>query len=311
LSTREYGTSNVRDAIGIEALEDAAEGPRPYRSLWRDAFHRFARNRVAMGGLVVLAILIIMAIAAPLIQHHDSSAQDYSALQQGPSSKYWLGTDLLGRDQWSRLVNGGRISLSVGILTQLVSVSIGMMVGLAAGLGGRRLDNFVMRTTDVAYAFPDLLMLILLISIFGPSFVMIFIAIGLVSWPTLARLVRGQILSLQERDFVLAARALGASRLRIVFVHLLPNTLGPVVVAAVFGIPFAIFAEAALAFIGLGLPPPTPSWGRLVTDGYSAIRSSPHLVLSSALAIAITMMAFTFIGDGLRDALDPRSRRQS
>ena len=154
----------------------------------------------------------------------------------------------------------------------------------------------------------DLLMLILLLSIFGPSFLMIFFAIGLVSWPTLARLIRGQILSLQQRDFVLAARAMGASRLRIVVTHLLPNTLGPVIVAAVFGIPFAIFAEAALAFIGLGLPPPTPSWGRLVTDGYSAIRSSPHLVLFSTLAIAITMMSFTFIGDGLRDALDPRSR---
>lgn len=291
-----------------EALEAALEPTTRYRSLWGDAARRFSRHRTAMLGLVVIVILASMAALAPLIQRHDSSFQDYSSLQESPSGEYWLGTDLLGRDQWSRLVNGARISLSVGILTQAVALSIGMTVGLSAALGGRGLDNLMMRATDVAYAFPDLLMLVLLLSVFGPNFVMIFLAIGLVTWPTLARLIRGQILSLQERDFVLAARAMGASRLRIVITHLMPNTLGPVTVAVVFGIPFAIFAEAALAFIGLGLPPPTPSWGRLVTDGYSAIRTSPHLVLFSSLAIAITMMSFTFIGDGLRDALDPRLR---
>jgi len=293
---------------GVEALREAIELPQRYRSLWGDAVRRFSRNRSAMLGLIVIIILVTMAALAPVIQRHDPTFQNYSSLRESPNGEFWLGTDLLGRDQWSRLVHGARISLSVGILTEAVALTIGMIVGLTAALGGRGLDNLMMRVTDVAYAFPDLLMLILLLSIFGPSFLMIFFAIGLVSWPTLARLIRGQILSLQQRDFVLAARAMGASRLRIVVTHLLPNTLGPVIVAAVFGIPFAIFAEAALAFIGLGLPPPTPSWGRLVTDGYSAIRSSPHLVLFSTLAIAITMMSFTFIGDGLRDALDPRSR---
>ena len=293
---------------GAQALREAIELPQRYRSLWGDAARRFSRNRTAMLGLIVILTLVTMAVLAPLIQRHDPAFQNYSSLRESPNGEFWLGTDLLGRDQWSRLVHGARISLSVGILTEAVALSIGMTVGLTAALGGRGLDNLMMRLTDVAYAFPDLLMLILLLSIFGPSFIMIFFAIGLVSWPTLARLIRGQILSLQERDFVLAARAMGASRLRIVVTHLLPNTLGPVIVAAVFGIPFAIFAEAALAFIGLGLQPPTPSWGRLVTDGFSAIRSSPHLVLFSTLAIAITMMSFTFIGDGLRDALDPRSR---
>lgn len=291
-----------------EALREAIELPQRYRSLWGDAVRRFFRNRTAMLGLIVILILATMAALAPVIQRHDPTFQNYSSLRESPNGEFWLGTDLLGRDQWSRLVHGARISLSVGILTEAVALTIGMIVGLTAALGGKGLDNLMMRVTDVAYAFPDLLMLILLLSIFGPSFLMIFFAIGLVSWPTLARLIRGQILSLNQRDFVLAARAMGASRLRIVVTHLLPNTLGPVIVAAVFGIPFAIFAEAALAFIGLGLPPPTPSWGRLVTDGYSAIRSSPHLVLFSTLAIAITMMSFTFIGDGLRDALDPRSR---
>ncbi|HLF08523.1 MAG TPA: ABC transporter permease [Dehalococcoidia bacterium] len=293
---------------GAEALREAIELPQRYRSLWGDAARRFSRNRTAMLGLIVILILATMAALAPVIQRHDPTFQNYSSLRESPNGEFWLGTDLLGRDQWSRLVHGARISLSVGVLTEAVALTIGMIVGLTAALGGRGLDNLMMRVTDIAYAFPDLLMLILLLSIFGPSFLMIFFAIGLVSWPTLARLIRGQILSLQQRDFVLAARAMGASRLRIVVTHLLPNTLGPVIVAAVFGIPFAIFAEAALAFIGLGLPPPTPSWGRLVTDGYSAIRSSPHLVLFSTLAIAITMMSFTFIGDGLRDALDPRTR---
>ena len=293
---------------GAEALREAIELPQRYRSLWGDAARRFSRNRTAMLGLIVILILATMAALAPVIQRHDPTFQNYGSLRESPNGEFWLGTDLLGRDQWSRLVHGARISLSVGVLTEAVALTIGMIVGLTAALGGRGLDNLMMRVTDVAYAFPDLLMLILLLSIFGPSFLMIFFAIGLVSWPTLARLIRGQILSLPQRDFGLAARAMGASRRRIVVTHLLPNTLGPVIVAAVFGIPFAIFAEAALAFIGLGLPPPTPSWGRLVTDGYSAIRSSPHLVLFSTLAIAITMMSFTFIGDGLRDALDPRSR---
>lgn len=293
-----------------ETLREAVELPTRYRSLWAHAAHRFSRNRMAMLGLVTIVTLATMAVLAPVIDRHDPSFQNYDAVQQSPNSEFWLGTDLLGRDHWSRLVHGARISLSVGILTQGVALAIGMVVGLLAGLGGRSLDNLMMRITDVAYAFPDLLMLILLLSVFGPSFTMIFIAIGLVSWPTLARLIRGQILSLQERDFVLAARATGATRLRIVVTHLMPNTLGPVIVTVVFGVPFAIFAEAALAFIGLGLPPPTPSWGRLVTDGFSAIRTSPHLVLFSSLAIAITMMAFTFIGDGLRDALDPRAARR-
>jgi oligopeptide transport system permease protein len=293
----------------LRTVEEPRADPEGHRSLWGDAFRRFLRNRVAVAGLVVLIVLVTAAVFAPLIERHDPNFQNYDHVQESPSAEFWLGTDLLGRDQWSRLVNGARVSLSIGILTQAVAVTIGLSVGLAAGLGGRRLDNLVMRATDVAYAFPDILMLILLLSVFGPSFLMICLAIGLVTWPTIARLVRAQVLSLQEREFVTAARSLGATRLRILTAHILPNSLGPVIVTAVFGIPFAIFAEAALAFIGIGLPPPTASWGRLVTDGFSAIRSAPHLVLFSSLAIAITMMALTFVGDGLRDALDPHSRR--
>jgi oligopeptide transport system permease protein len=260
-----------------------------------------------MLGLSFLVLISVLALSAPLIDRYDPTFQDYSAINQSPSWEHWFGTDALGRDQWSRVLHGARISLAVGFLTQVVALSIGLLVGMAAGLGGRRTDNLMMRGTDIAYAFPDLLMLILVISVLGSSFVAMFVAIGVVSWPTLARLVRGQSLSLQEREFVLAATATGAGRLRVATTHILPNTLGPVIVAAIFAIPFAIFAEAALAFIGLGIPPPAASWGRLVAEGYTAVRTSPHLVLFPSLAIALTMVSFTFIGDGVRDALDPRS----
>jgi oligopeptide transport system permease protein len=284
------------------------------RGLWRDALRRLAGNRLATAGAVFVLLTAAVAAFAPLIDRYPPNQQDATASFEGPSARHWLGTDQLGRDQYSRLVNGARVSLSVGILTQIVAVSLGLAVGLAAGLGFRTLDNLLMRFTDVVYAFPDLLFVILLVSVFREAvagsatrtLVVIFVAIGLVSWPNIARLVRGQILSLRQQEFVRAAEALGASRLRVALVHLLPNTLGPVIVTATFGIPAAIFAEAGLAFIGLGLPPPTPSWGRLVADGYDAITNHSNLVLAPALAIAALMMAFTFLGDGLRDALDPR-----
>lgn len=272
-----------------------------------DALRRLVRNRAALLGLVIVGVFGLFALFAPLVDHHPPTDQHYDSTLSGPSTTFWLGTDQLGRDQYSRLVHGARVSLAVGVLTQVVALGLGVAVGLMAGLGGRRADSLLMRATDVTYAFPDLLMVILLVSIFGASAPMLILAIGLVSWTTIARLVRGQILSLQERDFVLSARALGASNWRIAWHHMLPNVLGPVIVTATFGIPAAIFAEAALAFIGLGLPPPTPTWGRLVTDSFNAMFAAPHLVVTSCLAIAITMMAFTFIGDGLRDALDPRS----
>ena len=302
--------------ITAERIAEVAvgEGLPLHRSLWTDAARRFTRNRIAMVGLILLLGLIGLAILAPVVQRHDYRVQDLASVSERPSGTYWFGTDQLGRDQWSRVVNGARISLSVGIVSQLFAVVIGVVIGGLAGLA-RWTDNFLMRLTDIAYSFPDLLLMILLLAAFGSGpllfgFVPVtmILAISLVWWPTIARLVRGQILSLQQRDFTLAAKATGASQWRIVWTHLLPNTLGPVIVAATFGIPRAIFAEAALSFIGLGIPPPSPSWGTLVNDGFRFISAAPHLVLTSALAIAITMMSFTFIGDGLRDAFDPRAR---
>jgi oligopeptide transport system permease protein len=300
----------MREAAPMAEMELGGRASVRYRSLWVDAARRFSRNRIAMLGLGFVLVLGLLALLAPLIDRYDPSFQDYSATREGLSWDHWLGTDALGRDMYSRILHGARISLGVGILTQVVALSIGLAVGMAAGMGGRNTDNLLMRATDIAFAFPDLLLLILVISVLGPSFVVMFVSIGVVSWPTLARLVRGQALSIQEREFVLAATATGAGRLRIAATHIMPNTLGPVIVAAVFAIPFAIFAEAALAFIGLGIPLPAPSWGRLVAEGHAAIRSSPHLVLFPTLAIALTMVSFTFIGDGLRDALDPRATRE-
>jgi oligopeptide transport system permease protein len=285
-----------------------AEAPRRHPGLWGDAVRRLRRNRFAVVGVFVIALMALAAIFAPVIQRHDPEAQDLKSTLQDPSGTYWFGTDKLGRDNWSRVVHGARISLTVGVVTEAIAVVIGVLVGSVAALGGSRLDNLVMRFTDVAYAFPSFLLIILVVSAFGTSFQTIFLAIALVSWTDIARLVRGQMLALRERDFVLAARCLGAPPWRIVFRHMLPNTLGPVIALATFGVPSAIFAEAVLSFIGLGLPPPTPSWGILILDGYRAINAVPALVFFPALAIALLMMAFTFLGDGLRDALDPRAR---
>ncbi len=286
---------------------DAGEISPIRRGLWGDAFRRLIKNRFALAGLAVVGALIVVAIFAPLVARYEPTAQDYKHTIEGPSSEHWFGTDKLGRDLYARIVYGTRISLSVGIFTQTVAVLVGMLVGCAAGLGGHRIDNLMMRFTDIAYAFPDLLLIILIVNAFGTSYLTIFLAIALVSWSTIARLVRGQMLALKEREYVLAARALGASPVRVVFRHMLPNTLGPVIVVAAFGIPSAIFAEAVLSFIGLGLQPPTPSWGTLILDGYRAIHNEPALAFFPALTIALLMMSFTFIGDGLRDALDPRA----
>jgi oligopeptide transport system permease protein len=300
---------NRKTAAGSTMLLETLPGTpsleaRPGASSWR----RLRQQKTAMLALAVVALLILVAVIGPTVAPYHYAKQNYDEVFRLPGTDHWLGTDALGRDVFSRLVQGARTSLAVGIIVQLVVLGIGVAVGTAAAAGNRLLDGLLMRFTDVVYAFPDLLFILLLRAVFGGGLFMIILAIALVQWTTIARLVRAQLLSMKGRDFALAARALGAGEARVVFRHLLPNSLGPVVVALTFGVPQAIFAEAALSFIGIGVAPPLPSWGSMVQDGYQAIYAYPHLVLSPALAIAVVMLAFTLLGDGFRDALDPRRR---
>lgn len=282
---------------------------RAHHTLWGDAFVRLRRNKLALAGAAFILALTLAAILAPVLTPYRFDQQNYDAIMLAPGSGHWLGTDELGRDVLSRLLYGARTSLAVGVFTQAIVLFIGIPIGAVAGYAGGRIDNLLMRFVDVTYGFPDILLIILLRSIFGGSIFMIFLAIGLVTWVNIARLVRGQILSLKERDFVNAARAMGGQGGYITRRHLLPNSLGPVIVAVTFNIPRAIFTEAALSYIGIGVKPPTPSWGTMIRDGYDVIFAAPHLVVVPAVAIALLMLSFTFLGDGLRDALDPRLKR--
>ena len=287
----------------------AAESARPHHTLWGDAFVRLRRNRLAVAGAIIIISLALASIIVPLVSPYEFDEQNLNAILEGPSHAHLLGTDGLGRDVFTRLFYGARTSLAVGIFVQFIVLAIGLPIGALAGYAGGRVDNLLMRFVDVMFAFPDLLLIILIRAILGGSIYMIFLAIGLVAWVNLARLVRGQILSLKQRDFITAARAMGGSGPYITLRHLLPNSLGPVIVLVTFGIPRAIFAEAALSYIGIGIKPPTPSWGTMIQDGYNNIFGAPYLVLFPAIAVGILMLAFTFLGDGLRDALDPRERR--
>jgi ABC-type dipeptide/oligopeptide/nickel transport system permease subunit len=280
---------------------------RRQRSLWTDALRRVAHNRAAVAGAVVILGLIVVAVFADAIAPHPYTQQFVGGPFDRPSAGLPFGTDSLGRDQLSRIIFGARISMAVGVIVQLVVVLVGVPLGAIAGYAGGWLDNLIMRFTDVVYAFPDLLFVILLLAALGRSEVNVFFAIAIVSWPTMARLVRSQFLSLRQREFVQAARVAGASNWRVVTRHLLPNSTGPIIVAVTLGIPAAILTEAVLAFLGLGAPPPLPSWGSLVFDALDSIFTVPLLVVFPGLAISITMLSFVFLGDGLRDALDPRS----
>jgi len=283
--------------------------PRTSRGLYRDAWRRLLKNKLAVAGMITIVILIVMAILAPILAPYDPNRLFPGQSYVRPNAEHWMGTDDVGRDVLSRLLYGARVSLAVGILVQGIILVIGTTVGGIAGYFGGRVDNLLMRFTDIFYAFPDLLFVIIITAAIGASFINIVIAIGLVNWTDLARLVRGQLMSLRERDFVNAARSLGAPAPRIIGQHLLPNAAGPIIVRVTYGIPQAIFTEAVLSFIGLGIRPPDASWGTMIERGNQAIFSAPHMVLFPAITIAVTMLAFNFLGDGLRDALDPQNTR--
>lgn len=300
------------------------------RGLWAQAWERLLRNRLAVGAGIILIIIGTLALLGDfttVVSRHAPRDQQYDVVNSGPTAEYWLGTDNLGRDNWARLLQGTLFSLKIGLGAQVVVLIIGVSVGLGAALGGKWSDGILMWITDLAYAFPDLLAIILFRQIlFGRDWPIIgtgdpqipglpgtllatILAISFVSWVTVARLVRGQMLAIREQDYVLAARGIGASPWRIVRVHMLPNTLSAVIVAVTFGIPLAIFAEAALGFIGLGVPAPQASLGTLINDGVRFLRSNELLVVWPAIIVSTLMLCFTFLGDGLRDAIDPRTRR--
>jgi len=300
--------SSTRTPASAPSSVAVAVPPRTSRGLWRDAWRRLLKNRLAVGGMVFIIILVALAILAPVIAPYDP-AQLFPGTSYGkPSADHLLGTDEIGRDVLSRLLHGARVSLAVGIFVQVIILIIGSAVGGTAGYLGGRTDNFLMRLTDVFYAFPDLLFVIIITAALGSSLINIFLAIGLVNWTNLARIIRGQLLSLREREYVVAARSLGAPAPRVIVAHLLPNAAGPIIVTLTYGIPYAILTEAILSFIGLGVRPPTASWGTMIEHGSQAIFAAPHMVLFPGLAIALTMLAFNFLGDGLRDALDPQER---
>ena len=286
-----------------------------------DALHRLRRNPVALACVAYMALLIVAAVFAPLLAHWDYAAQDYSHYAQlpaPPDARHLLGTDDLGRDVLSRLLYGARVSLGVALLVVILEVLIGVPLGLITGYYSGRLDTLLMRVTDVVFAFPDILLAILLAAVIRGanqvvsmplSLAALFIALGAVGWPGIARLVRGQTLALREKEYIEAARALGASNATIIWKHVFPNVLSPLIVQVTQDMAGVILAEATLAFLGLGVAPPFPSWGRMINEAREQMQGHPTLLLYPSLLLALTVMAFNFFGDALRDALDPRLRQ--
>jgi oligopeptide transport system permease protein len=279
------------------------------RTLLGDAARRFARNRMALVGLVLVGMLVFIAIFADFLAPYAYDDADPISALQFPSSEHWMGTDEVGRDVYSRILYGSRISLAVGLGVTAIALLIGVPLGLAAGLMGGAVDYIIMRLVEVFTAVPALLLALLLISVFGGGVFNVILALGIVAWLDACRLLRAQLLSLRERDFVLAARTVGVSNTRIALRHLLPNAIAPLIVAVSIGIPVAIFAEAGLSFLGLGVNDPIPSWGKMVGNAMAYVRVYWYLGVFPTLAIAITMLGFTFLGDGLRDAFDTSMNR--
>jgi ABC-type dipeptide/oligopeptide/nickel transport system permease subunit len=302
LSTPASGTSlDVADLL-------AAAPPAATSSLWRDAWRRLVRNKLAVAGGVTVVLLCFVAIFANVLAPQPYAKANFGSIYQFPSREFPLGTDQLGRDVLSRMIYGARVSMLVGLGSQIIVVLLGVPVGAIAGYVGGRTDIVMTRFIDVMYAFPRLLFVILVMSMLGAGLINIFIALGLTGWVGIARQTRAQVLALKEKEFVEGARALGARGWRVLVRHILPSALTPIVVSVTFGIPEAIFTEAALSFIGVGINPPTPSWGQMVGENQQFLRSYWYLCVFPSIAIAVTMLSFTFFGDGVRDALDPKMK---
>ena len=276
-------------------------------SLWSDAIGRLLKNKAAMVGAIILIFLIGCAILAPVIAPYSYSFQDLDLGASPPSSEHLLGTDILGRDLLSRILYGARISLLVGFVATGVALVIGVSWGIVAGYFGGRVDQVMMRIVDVLYGLPFIIFIILLMVIFGRNIWLLFGAIGAVEWLTMARIVRGQVMSLKNQEFVLAAQAMGVSNLSMFRRHLLPNILGPIAVYATLTIPQVMLLESFLSFLGLGIQPPMSSWGTLIKDGVESMEEFSWLLIYPGITFTITLFALNFFGDGLRDALDPKT----
>lgn len=282
----------------------------PVASPMRQSFHRFTRHRLAVTGTVVFLIIALMAALAPVVSRHDPNAIDLQARNQGPSLAHWLGTDRTGRDTFARTVYAGRVSLTVGILAVSISMAVGAMLGSLSGYFGGIVDTLVMRFTDIVMTFPPIIIILAVAAITGPGLSNTILLIGLLSWPVPCRLVRAKVLALREQEFIAAARAIGASESRIILLHVFPNVIDVLTVSATLGVASAILLEAGLSFLGVGVQPPTPSWGNLLNAArqIDILEQYPWQWMPAGLAIVLTVLATNFIGDGLRDALDPRMK---
>jgi len=306
-----------------------AIGQKKHTSQFHQFLMRLLRNKAAVVSTVYIVLLVIVAALAPVIAPYEYDAADFAAITQPPSAEHLLGTDSLGRDVLSRLMYGARVSLMVSLMAQVVITLIGVPIGIISGFFGGWIDTIVQRIVDILYAFPSLLFIIIVMTYLqatlkegqsGLSLLLfnlnevsggllgILISLGLVFWLTVSRLVRGEVLALKEKEFILAARALGATNPWLMLRHILPNVMAPVLVAITFGIPNVIMLEAGLSYLGLGIKPPVPSWGLMISEGVKNFRSFPHLLISPGLTLAITLLSFNYLGDGIRDALDPTLR---
>ncbi|MCI0475115.1 MAG: ABC transporter permease [Anaerolineales bacterium] len=279
-------------------------------SLWLDAWYRLSRNRAAVASLIFIVLLILFVTCAPFLGLPSPLDQDLGRMNESPSADHVLGTDELGRDFLSRIVHGGQVSLLVGLVVQIATACIGMLLGLMAGYYGGVVDTIIMRVVDTMYAFPPFLFAVFMAAILPSSVWSIVFVLVLVGWPWEARVTRGLVLALKEREYITAAHVVGASNWRIMLKHILPNSLSPIIVGFSIGIAGTIMAEAGLSFLGIGIRPPTPSWGGMIDKGRQFLQVYPHLAIFPSIALALTVLAFNFLGDGLRDALDPRLRRE-
>ena len=286
----------------------AIANQRPSTTFWKDAWRRLKKNRVAMASIAVLLLIVIMAIVAPMVSPYDYATQDIFAVNKGPSAEHWFGTDTLGRDIFTRCWIGARVSLTIALVATVINVLIGILYGGISGYFGGKVDLIMMRGVEIIYTIPDLLWVIILMVVMGSGLNTIIIAIAITGWGSMARLVRGQILQMKSSEYVMASQTLGGHFSHIITKHMIPNIMGPIIIDLTFSIPSAIFTEATLSYLGMGIPVPLASWGTLANDGAKMLQLFPYQLFFPALLISLTMLSFNLLGDGLRDAFDPKLR---